>query len=68
LFLILHNRHLPDEPEKIEAIFRRKGAYSKFKALLESNGTTEEWYEYESSAQEKVLREWCKESEIEIHG
>jgi len=28
----------------------------------------ETWYEYESNAQEKALREWCKLSEIEIHG
>ena len=60
--------HLPNESEKIEAIFRRKGAYSKFKAILENNGIIETWYKFESSAQEKALREWCKLSEIEIHG
>jgi len=60
--------HLPNEAERVEAIFRTKGAYSKFKAILERNGKTDKWYEYESSAQEKALRKWCEENEIEIFG
>ena len=61
-------RHISNECERIEAIFRRKGAYSKFKAVLENNGVIDKWYEYESSAQEKALREWCEVRGIEIHG
>jgi hypothetical protein len=61
-------KHLPGESEKIETIFRRKGAYSKFKAVLEHNGVIEKWYEYESRAQENALREWCKLSELDTHG
>jgi hypothetical protein len=60
--------HLPDEADKIVAIFQKKGAYSKFKTLLERKGVIDKWYEYEAQAQEKALRTWCKENEIEIHG
>ena len=60
--------YLPNEVAKIEAIFRRKGAYSRFKALLESRSLIDKWYEFESSAQEKALRAWCEASGIEIHG
>ena len=63
---IYHN--LPNESEEIEAIFRRKGAYSRFKAMLVNNGLIETWYEYESNATEKALREWCELSGIETHG
>ncbi len=60
--------HSPNAVDEIEAIFRRKGAYSKFKTLLERKGIIEKWYEYELQAQERALREWCEFNEIEIHG
>ncbi|RMG33328.1 MAG: hypothetical protein D6720_11665 [Gammaproteobacteria bacterium] len=57
---------LPDEADEIEDIFRRRGAYGRFKALLERKGMLEKWYEFENEAQEKALREWCEESGIAI--
>ena len=60
--------HLSNESGKIEAIFRKRGAYARFKGLLENKGMLDKWYEYESSAQEKALRAWCEENEIEILG
>ena len=61
-------QHLPDEAEEIGSIFRRKGAYSKFKALLERKGIIDKWYAFDSEANEKSLREWCEDVGIEIHG
>jgi len=60
-------QYLPDEADEIELIFGRKGAYSKFKAFLERKGVIDQWYEYESQAQEKALKLWCKRNGIEIH-
>jgi len=59
-------KYLPEEAEKIEGIFHHKGAYSKFKSILERKGIIENWYDYESAAQEKALREWCKFNGITI--
>lgn len=59
-------QHLPGEADDVESIFRRKGAYSRFKALLERKGALDQWYEFESQAQEKALREWCEENGIEV--
>ncbi len=61
-------QYLPEEAENIESIFRKKGAYSRFKNILERNGIIDEWYEYENKAQENALREWCKLNEIAING
>ena len=58
---------LPDEIENVQFTFNRKGAYSKFKLLLESKGKLEKWYEFESKAQEKALREWCEINSIKIN-
>ena len=68
LVLNFSYEHLPNDVNKIEAIFRKKGAYQRFKALLEREGMIEKWYEYEAKAQEKALITWCEENEIKIHG
>jgi hypothetical protein len=60
--------YLPDEVGRIQAMFDRKGAYSRYKALLEQKDLLEKWYEFESKEQEKALREWCGANAIEING
>lgn len=61
-------QYLPEEAEKIEFIFHRKGAYSRFKNILEEKGMIDKWYEHENEAQENALREWCKFNGIIING
>lgn len=59
---------LPDEVGDVNGIFRRKGAYRRFKDLLERRGLLQQWYEYEEKSQTEALREWCEVSGIEIQG
>jgi hypothetical protein len=59
-------QRLPREFDEAQRIFRKKGAYARFKHLLERTGALEQWYEFEASAQEKALREWCEENSIEV--
>ena len=61
-------QYLPKKADQIENMFRNKGAYSNFKYLLETEGLIEKWYEYESKAEEKALREWCELNEIKVNG
>ncbi len=68
LVLRFAETHLPDSYGKVMAIFRRPGAYSRFKALLDSRGMLQQWYEYEEAAKEEGLRRWCKDHHIEITG
>ena len=68
LVLDFSYEYLPSEVEEIEMIFRRKGAYSRFKSLLERKGALDKWYEFEEKAYEKALREWCEENAIKING
>lgn len=58
--------YMPDYIEKVYSIFRKKGAYSRFKSLLESQGLLDEWYSFEEKRQGEALREWCRENKIEI--
>lgn len=57
---------LPDEYETVRGFFRRKGAYGRFKDLLEARGLLDKWYAFEASAIESALRAWCEETGIEI--
>jgi len=47
-------------PEARE-IFGHKGAYGKFKRLLDVNGILDRWYVFEERAAEAALREWSDE-------
>ena len=57
---------LPERREQVAEIFRRKGAYARFKQLLASEGVLEKWYEFESQSVDTVLREWCTQNGIQI--
>ena len=60
--------HLPDNLEKVNSFFHKKGAYSRFKNLLEAKGLLDKWYAFEEEEQNKALREWLKENDIQIEG
>ena len=66
LVLSFISAKLPNELEKVRGIFRSRGAYARFKDLLEQKGQLEVWYEYEKKATEEALREWCKESGVTL--
>jgi hypothetical protein len=57
---------LPDDYHEVRRVFSKRGAYARFKDLLERKGALKEWYDFEAKAQEKALREWCDENSIEI--
>ena len=56
--------YMQSEIEKVYSIFRKKGAYSKFKNLLESKGLLDEWYKFEEQRQNEALQKWCEENKI----
>ncbi|MCB2264478.1 MAG: hypothetical protein LGR52_16305 [Candidatus Thiosymbion ectosymbiont of Robbea hypermnestra] len=62
------HRYLEQDEERIRDIFGRKGAYSRFKALLEDRDKLEQWYEFEEKEKEEALREWCEDCSIQVNG
>jgi Uncharacterised protein family (UPF0158) len=57
---------LPNDYDEVRRIFSRKGAYGRFKDLLEQRGALQQWYDFSSKAEEAALREWCAENGIEL--
>ncbi len=58
--------HLPEDYDQVRRMFRRSGAYSRYKGLLERRGLLQKWYDFEDGREEQALREWCKENNIEL--
>jgi len=57
---------LEDQWATVAEIFRRKGAYGRFKALLARHGALDAWYAYEAAATERALRGWCEDNGIAL--
>lgn len=54
------SQYLTERYDDIRDTFRRKGAYRRFKDILEQNGLLEEWYRYSDDREAKALAEWCE--------
>ena len=57
---------LPNRFADVEAFFRRRGAYARFKDLLAAAGRLEAWYAFEAEAIARALRDWCLANEIKL--
>jgi hypothetical protein len=60
--------YMPDGYDEVRQIFRRRGAYGRFKDFLERRGLLQKWYDFETQREEEALRDWCRENEIELSG
>ncbi len=58
--------YLGNHADEVEGIFRRKGAYSRFKGLLDRLGKLELWYSYENNARQEAILEWCEENNVSV--
>ena len=61
-------QRLPADLDRVRSIFRRRGAYSRYKDLLAEREIIEEWYEFENAHQKEAILEWCRVEGIEATG
>ncbi len=66
LVLRFVERSIPDDLAVVEGYFRRRGAYGRFKDLLERRSVLEDWYAYESSATKEALLDWAKAQNLVV--
>jgi uncharacterized protein UPF0158 len=66
LVLSFIERELPGEYDTVTGFFRSKGAYRRFKNLLEARNLLERWYSFEAAATEQALRSWCEANGIKL--
>ena len=54
------NAHLIDHYHEVRSIFRRRGAYGRFKALLARHHLLDRWFSYSEERTLDALKEWCE--------
>ena len=66
LVLNFTDERLPESSATVASFFHQRGAYGRFKDLLERKGMLEAWYEYEAQAVEQALRTWSEENGLQL--
>ena len=66
LVLDFARQFLPNDIDEVRRIFSGKGAYARFKNLLDRRGALDHWYDFEAKVEEKALRMWCDLNSIEF--
>jgi len=66
LALSFIDQTLPDEYNFVASLFRKRGAYRRFKDMLQYQGLLEKWYAFEEQASDDALLAWCEENEIKL--
>jgi hypothetical protein len=57
---------LPGDFDDVRQFFSRRGAYARFKDLLEQRGALDQWYDFEAKAEDRALRMWCDLNSMEV--
>jgi hypothetical protein len=66
LALSFIDQEIPHEYNFAASLFRKRGAYRRFKELLQTEGLLEKWFAFEANASDLALQDWCKENNIEL--
>lgn len=66
LALTFAEEMLGDSYQAVARIFHQRGAYGRFKDLLERKSLLQSWYDFEARATETALREWAAEEGLSI--
>jgi hypothetical protein len=66
LALDFARQFLPGDFDDVRQIFSRRGAYARFKNLLDRRGMLDQWYGFEVEAEESALKMWCELNSIEV--
>ena len=55
---------IPEAIDAVYEIFRKKGAYSRYKSLLVSRGLLDAWHAFEEQARKEALKQWYQSEGI----
>jgi hypothetical protein len=56
----------PQLATAVHAAFRKRGAYAKFKEILDREGMLQSWYDYEAAAIRLALTNWALEQGLVV--
>jgi len=67
LALDFARQFLPNDCDEVRQLFSKRGAYARFKDLLDRRHALDQWYDFEAKAEERALRMWCDVNSIEVN-
>ena len=67
LALDFARQFLPNDFDEVRQLFSKRGAYARFKDLLDRSRALDQWYDFEAKAEERELRMWCDLNSIEVN-
>ena len=59
-------RRLPAAFEQVRDFFRRRGAYGRFRDLLEQNDLLDDWNSFQTERERAAMLEWCAMNGITV--
>lgn len=66
LALRFTEEYMPRSVNTVQGFFHARGAWSRFKSLLEQVNQLENWYQYELNATGQALRDWAQEQGLRV--
>jgi hypothetical protein len=54
----------PSAEDEVRAMFRKRGAYSRFKDWAERNDLLDDWYRFEEESTFEAVAQWCRDNDI----
>jgi hypothetical protein len=66
LAIAFTEEHLKGSVHVVEDFFHKRGAYAKFKDLLERESLLQAWYDHEAGKTESALRAWAAGQDLSI--
>lgn len=57
---------LPEDLEDVYDFFRHRGAWGRFRDLIERRGHLKAWYAFSENATRSALLEWAKEEGLQV--
>lgn len=60
------SQYLAQHYDDVRDMFRRRGAYGRFKDFLERKDMLEKWYAYSDEQAVKALEEWCEVEDLSL--
>lgn len=59
-------QYMPAQYDRVRRIFRRRGAYGRFKELIARHELLETWYTYSEERSLIMIREWCESEKLSV--
>lgn len=63
VFAFVHQA-MPYAYAEVAAIFRKPGAYGRFKDMLVDRGLSDRWRQFQEAGEKEAMRDWCRENGV----